>query len=132
MKGWKTRSFREKRYFHHRSFGTAERGPLAALYSYGEKDYYLGGSPLWQVCRVAYRIAKPPIVLGGLALGLGFLSASIRRMPRPVSAELMRFHRQEQMKKLQAIARTLLRLKKVDSFAVLASKDQLPKGSSRA
>src|SRR5271169_411719 len=26
MKGWKTRSFREKAFFHHRSLGTAERG----------------------------------------------------------------------------------------------------------
>jgi len=31
MKGWTTRSFREKRFFHHRALGTAERGPLAAL-----------------------------------------------------------------------------------------------------
>jgi glycosyltransferase involved in cell wall biosynthesis len=131
MKGWKTRSFREKRYFHHRSFGTAERGPLSALYSYGEKDYYLGGSPVWEICRVAYRIAKPPVFFGGLALALGFLFASIRRIPRPVSAELMRFHRQEQMQKLKAILGTLVRLRKVDSFKVLTPGEDISKGPSR-
>lgn len=30
MRGWKTRSFREKFFFHHRSLGTAERSPLAS------------------------------------------------------------------------------------------------------
>jgi glycosyltransferase involved in cell wall biosynthesis len=130
MKGWKTRSFREKRYFHHRSFGTAERSPISALYSYGEKDYYLGGSPLWEVCRVVYRCAKPPRVFGGLALGLGFMSAAIRRIPRPVSPQLMRFHRQEQMLKLKAIMRTLLRLKSVDAFAVLSPREGTTKDSS--
>jgi hypothetical protein len=131
MKGWKTRSFREKRYFHHRSFGTADRGPLAALYSYGEKDYYLGGSPLWEICRVAYRSAKTPVLFGGLALGLGFLSAAIRRVPRPVSPELMRFHRSEQMQKLKAIVGTLGRLKKVDAFSVMTRGETATKGSTR-
>ena len=131
MKGWKTQSFSEKRYFHHRTFGTADRSELSALYSYGEKDYYLGGSPLWQICRVAYRSAKRPLLMGGLALGVGFLSATIRRIPRAVSPELMRFHRQEQMKKLRAIVRTLLQLKKVDAFSVMAPRDGIPKGSTR-
>jgi glycosyltransferase involved in cell wall biosynthesis len=38
MKGWKVRSFPEKRFHHHRTLGTAGRGPLRALFSYGEKD----------------------------------------------------------------------------------------------
>ena len=45
MKGWKTESFREKWFFHYRHLGTAERGVLASAFSYGEKDYYLGGHP---------------------------------------------------------------------------------------
>jgi len=132
MKGWKTRSFREKRYFHHRNFGTADRSPLSALYSYGEKDYYLGGSPVWQICRVAYRIAKPPLILGGLALGIGFLSAALRRVPRPVSQELMQFHRKEQKRKLHVIVRSLLRLKRVDNFTVMPADERIPKGNSGA
>ncbi len=34
MIGWKTQSFREKSFFHHRSLGTAERGRLASAFSY--------------------------------------------------------------------------------------------------
>ena len=116
MKGWTTRSFSEKRFHHHRSMGTAERSPVAALFSYGEKDYYLGGSPVWQLLRVTYRLAKKPYVTGGLALLFGYVWAALRRLKRPVSPELMRFHRAEQMKKLAAILRSLFRLRKVDNF----------------
>jgi len=122
MKGWNVRSFPEKRFHHHRSMGTAERGPLHALFSYGEKDYYLGGSPIWEIFRVAYRMKKRPVIGGGLALFFGYASAAMRRIERPVSPELIRFHRKDQMRKLRAVFRSLLRLKKVDNFS--PGKDQ--------
>src|SRR5208283_1102567 len=89
MMGWKTESFREKSFFHYRHMGTAERGILSSAFSYGEKDYYLGGHPVWELFRVAYRAAKQPYIIGGLALGVGYLWAFLRRAPRPVSRELM-------------------------------------------
>lgn len=118
MKGWKVQCFPEKRFHHHRSMGTAGRGPLAALFSYGEKDYYLGGSPVWQLFRVTYRMAKRPFVTGGLALLFGYSWAALRRVRRPVTPELMRFHRQDQMRKLRSILRTLLRLRRVENFSL--------------
>jgi glycosyltransferase involved in cell wall biosynthesis len=122
MKGWKVRSFSEKRYHHYRTLGTAGKGALRALFSYGEKDYYLGGSPVWQLFRVAYRMTKRPVLLGGLALLFGYCWAAMRRMKRAVTPELMRFHRREQMKKLRAIFRTLLSFKKVDSFRLVTER----------
>jgi poly-beta-1,6-N-acetyl-D-glucosamine synthase len=120
MKGWKTRSFREKSFFHHRHLGTAERGHLAAAFSYGEKDYYLGGHPVWELFRVAFRMAKKPYVLEGVALGLGYAWAAVRRLNRPVSKELMAFHRSEQMRKLGAILKARLTFKPVDKFTLLS------------
>ena len=117
MKGWKTRSFPEKRFHHYRTLGTAGRSSVAASFSYGEKDYYLGGSPIWELFRVIYRMTKQPI--DGLALLSGYCWAAIRRIERPASRELMRFHRREQLKKLRAIFRTLLRFKKIDNFSLL-------------
>ena len=118
MMGWTTRSFREKYFFHYRSLGTAERSLLASTFSYGEKDYYLGGHPLWEMFRCAYRTTKKPYVFGGIALFSGYLSALLRRMNRPVSKELMRFHRKEQMLKLKKILKSLVTFKRIDSFEV--------------
>jgi glycosyltransferase involved in cell wall biosynthesis len=125
MKGWKVQSFSEKRFHHYRTLGTAERGPLRALFSYGEKDYYLGGSPVWQLFRVAYRMTKRPVLMGGLALLSGYVWAALRRVQRAVSPELMHFHRHEQMKKLRTILCTLLRFEKVNSFRLTASKSDM-------
>jgi glycosyltransferase involved in cell wall biosynthesis len=122
MKGWKTKSFSEKRFHHYRSLGTAGKSNWAASFSYGEKDYYLGGSPLWQLCRVVYRATKQP--LDGLALLSGYCWGAIRRIERPVSSELMRFHRREQMNKLRAIFRGLLRFQKVDNFSLLMERSR--------
>src|SRR5437868_6191185 len=119
MKGWKTRSFPEKRFHHYRPLGTAERNVVGSLFSYGQKDYYLGGSPTWELFRVMYRMLKPPILVGGLALLAGYCWAGLRRVKRPVSRELMHFHRHEQMQKLAAIFSAVLRFKKVDSFRVI-------------
>jgi glycosyltransferase involved in cell wall biosynthesis len=121
MRGWRTRSFRERTFFHHRRLGTAQRGALAAMFSYGEKDYYLGGHPVWELFRVAYRLGKRPYLIGGLGLALGYAWAACRRMRRPVSAELMAFHRREQMLKLRAIVASVLRLKRLDRFTVAPS-----------
>src|SRR2546430_2728705 len=93
MKGWKTRSFPEKRFHHYRMLGTAERSNLGASFSYGKKDYCLGGSPLWQLFRVVYRMSKGPILVDGLALLTGYCWAALRRSKRAVTPELMHFHR---------------------------------------
>ncbi len=120
MKGWKTKSFSEKRFHHYRTLGTAGRSRAVASFSYGKKDYYLGGSPLWQLFRVAYRATKQPV--DGAALLAGYCWAAIRRTKRPVSPELMRFHRREQMKKLKNIFSALLKFRKIDNFSLLTER----------
>ncbi|MEQ1846255.1 MAG: glycosyltransferase family 2 protein [Nitrospira sp.] len=121
MRGWKTQSFREKSFFHHRHLGTAERGPLASSFSYGEKDYYMGGHPVWEMFRVAYRMTRKPYFISGCALGLGYLRAFILQTPKAVSREFVRFHRAEQMSKLRIILRSIITLRKVDSFRITPS-----------
>lgn len=121
MHGWKTQSFRERWFFHHRHLGTAERGPLASSFSYGVKDYYMGGHPVWEMFRVMYRMTKKPYVIGGSALGLGYLFGFLTRTPRPVSKEFIKFHRREQMTKLGEIVKSMLKLKKIDNFRITSS-----------
>ena len=101
MKGWKTRTFAERACHHHRPMGTASAGRFKANFALGKQDYYLGGHPLWQLFRGCYQMARRPYVLGGLLLIAGYVWAWIKRVPRPVSSELIRFHRREQMTRLK-------------------------------
>ena len=118
MKGWKTRSFREKHYFHHRSLGKAESSSLGAAFDYGKKDYMMGGHPLWESCRMVYRMGKKPYVLGGASLMWGYLWAWMSGVRRPVPDELVWFHRKEQMEKLKIIFSAYLRFKKIDKYTL--------------
>jgi biofilm PGA synthesis N-glycosyltransferase PgaC len=119
MRGWETRSFREKWFFHHRSLGTADHSALGSRFAYGERDQYIGGHPVWELFRVAYQMTKRPYVVGGLTIGLGYAWGALRRTKRPVSDEFVRFHRGEQMQKLAAILKSLVRLKRIDKFQVV-------------
>jgi poly-beta-1,6-N-acetyl-D-glucosamine synthase len=100
MNGWKTRTFPERECFHHRAMGTAQAGKLAARFRIGENDYTIGNHPVWELFRSAYQTTKKPYILGGAAILAGYVSAAVRREPRPVSPELVRFCRGEQMQRL--------------------------------
>lgn len=105
MLDWKTRSFADRVFHHHRKIGTAEANNLVSRFRYGKKDYFLGGHPLWQLARGTFQLAKPPYVIGGAALMAGYLWCWITRHERVVSPELLRFHRSEQMARLRRLLR---------------------------
>jgi glycosyltransferase involved in cell wall biosynthesis len=110
MKGWLTCSFSERTFNHHRKMGTAGTSELGARFHYGKKDYFLGGHPLWQLFRGTFQMAKKPYVLGGLALLAGYAWCWLRRIERPVSPQLMAFHRGEQMARLKELLRRRVHL----------------------
>jgi biofilm PGA synthesis N-glycosyltransferase PgaC len=101
MKGWKTRTFTERVCLHHRPMGTAQQSFLMARFKNGQKDYAMGNHPLWELSRALYQLRKKPLLLGGTALLLGYLSATVRGDQRPVTAELVSFVRREQMLRLR-------------------------------
>lgn len=103
MKGWKTRTFTEKTCFHHRSIGTGNSNSLMAWFRQGYKDYYLGGHPVWEVSRTIYQMRSRPYLLGGLFLFCGYIWAFLSRVERPVSQDLIRFNRSEQMQRLKSL-----------------------------
>jgi len=103
MKGWQTRTYTEKICVHHRKMGTARGGICAARFRLGREDYYLGSHPLWAFLHALSQMRYRPFVLGGLCIGLGYLSSAVRRIDRAVSPELLRFHRKEQMLRLRRI-----------------------------
>jgi len=101
MKGWETRTFTEKPYYHHRKMGTAAQGTLIVPYRVGQTDYVLGSHPVWEFFRCIYQLTRPPILLGGSLRLVGFFWAMTRRVQKQVSADFVRFRREEQMRRLE-------------------------------
>jgi hypothetical protein len=101
MKGWKTRTFTDKVSIHHRAMGTAQQGILMARFKNGGKDYSIGNHPVWELSRTMYQMTKKPFLIGGVMLASGYIWASLRRVKRPVSGELMAFARREQLQRLK-------------------------------
>ena len=100
MKGWKTRCFTDKLY-EHRQMGSAKHGPVGYKFAVGKLDYALGSHPLWEIFRALYQMTKPPLLLGGLMIAAGYSFAALTRANRPISKELVRFRRHEQMVRLK-------------------------------
>jgi glycosyltransferase involved in cell wall biosynthesis len=110
MKGWQTRTFLEKACFHHRKLGTGNDSPLMVRFHYGKKAYYVGGHPVWEILRGIFQMREKPYIIGGMYFLGGFIWAVLTRMHRPVSPELMAFHRTEQLARLKRSFGRLTRL----------------------
>lgn len=60
---------------------------------------------MWEFVRTARQMTLAPVLTGGLALAAGYLWGVVRQVPRPVSPELVAFHRREQMQRLSRFIR---------------------------
>lgn len=103
LKGWKTRTFTEKVFVHHRAMGTAESSRLGAMFKDGVKDYAVGTHPVWMLFRVAYQMRQKPYVIAAISLAWGYLWSYAVGKERPASREMVVLNRQEQMCRLKRI-----------------------------
>lgn len=100
MKGWQTRTFLEGYYTHHRKMSSAKHGTLGIFFDGGRTDYTHGCDPLWELFRCCYQMTRPPVVMGGVLCLAGYFSAMLTRVERVVPADLIRFRKFEQMRRL--------------------------------
>ena len=98
MAGFVTHSFSHIRAFHHRPQGGAG-GQLRARWAAGYAAYQTGYSPLFMLGRAARQTLKLR-PLSGTALLLGYCAAQIRGHPRLASPEMVRFVRQQQLRRI--------------------------------
>lgn len=101
MKGWRTETFPEKHCNHHRKMGTAKNHIFKATFISGYGDYRMGVHPLWQISRSIYQMSRKPLFIGGAILLIGYLWAVLKRTPKPISKDFVKFRGKEQMKWLK-------------------------------
>lgn len=101
--GWKARAFddAELAFEHLRPMGSSENGVLAGRRRHGRGQYYMGSDPLYFVATAVYRMARPPVLLGGLAMLQGYFGAWARGAAQHDDADLRRFIRAYQRRALR-------------------------------
>jgi len=99
MLGWNTRSFPELLVQHHRPTGTAY-GMWGSMVKNGCGDYVCGYHPLFEVAKCVYRLPSKPYVIGSVAHLYGFARGYLKQVPRVQDQEMVRFLRQQQLRRL--------------------------------
>ncbi|MDR3566763.1 MAG: glycosyltransferase family A protein [Syntrophobacteraceae bacterium] len=101
MRGWETRTFTGRSFFHHRTMGSGNSSGLLVHFKQGQKDYSCGNHPLWEVFRALYQFGGKPYVIRGLLIMSGYVWSLVRIAKRPIPEELLQFIRAEQLRRLR-------------------------------
>ncbi len=99
MLGWKTRSFADLALVHHRLTGSAD-GHWGGLVKNGRANYISGYHPLFMLAKCLLRLARKPDFFGSLALGYGFVTGYLKRIPQVNDRQLITYIRRQQMNRL--------------------------------
>jgi glycosyltransferase involved in cell wall biosynthesis len=98
MLGWIARSWDdpELRFLHLRPMGSSEKGITTGRLRHGRGQYYLGTGLAYMTASSLYRMLRPPLVVGGLAMWWGYVSSLIQRAPRYEEPGFRKFLRRYQ------------------------------------
>ncbi len=86
----------ELRFVHLRPMGTSHKNWWTGRVRHGFGQYFMGTAPAYMLASAAYRMTRPPLVVGGLAMLKGYFDSMLRRNPRYGDAEFRRFLRRYQ------------------------------------
>jgi poly-beta-1,6-N-acetyl-D-glucosamine synthase len=99
MLGWTTETLGALRVIHYRFTGTAE-SKWRDMVKNGRADYFSGYHPLFMTVKCLYRAVCKPYFTGALGMAYGFLSAYIKGLPQVPDQALIRYLRQQQLRRL--------------------------------
>lgn len=99
MQGYQGRSFEDVKVIHHRPTGSFH-GALKGRFVQGQFAHFLGYHTLFMLLRVVRRMLDRPFLIGGLAMGLGFLWQKVLRRPVLDDPAAIQYLRGKQMKRL--------------------------------
>ena len=84
MLGWRSVSWDdpELRFIHLRPMGTSDKSWWTGRVRHGVGQHFMGSSVVYVVASAVYRLPRPPVVLGSVAILWGYLQSMISRRPR--------------------------------------------------
>jgi biofilm PGA synthesis N-glycosyltransferase PgaC len=99
MKGWTTRTFAELPLIQLKGTGTAD-GAWLNWFKNGRGCYVSGYDPLFMLAKCVKRAFSNPPLVPALALGAGFCSGYVSRIPRPADGDVIRYLRRQQRQRM--------------------------------
>ena len=109
--GWRAVSWDEPelRFEHLRPMGSSQVSIYEGRRRHGRGQYFMGSDPLFYLATCIFRMAEPPLVLGGLAMLQGYLGAwmsGARQLDDPKLIAFIRAYQRRALRvgKAQAIA----------------------------
>ena len=93
MLGWIAVSWDdpELRFEHLRPMGTSHKNWWTGRVRHGVGQYFMGTGPAYMLASALYRLHRPPILLGSIAMLWGYLKSALNRKPRYGDVEFRRF-----------------------------------------
>jgi len=95
MLGWIAQSWDdpEIRFLHLRPMGSSHKGILTGRMRHGYGQYFMGTGPVYMTASALFRMTRPPFVLGGLGMWLGYVKAMLSGAERYDDTEFRQFLR---------------------------------------
>lgn len=103
FRGWRTQSFEDIHFLHHRGLGTADASLLRAKYREGVRDYNMGYGFLFHALKCLRRIPERPYLIGSLARMAAYLAGMLGGRPTALSEAEQRFLRAEQRARIRSL-----------------------------
>jgi glycosyltransferase involved in cell wall biosynthesis len=84
MHGWIAVSWDEPdlRLEHLRPMGSSHKGIWTGRVRHGFGQYFMGTGPTYMIASALYRMTRPPVVVGGVAMLCGYFRSMAQRQPR--------------------------------------------------
>lgn len=98
MLGWVARSWDEPdlRFVHLRPMGSSHKGIWTGRLRHGFGQYFMGTSLAYMTASAIFRMTRPPLVVGGLAMWWGYVRSMFKGERRYDDMEFRRFLREYQ------------------------------------
>jgi hypothetical protein len=99
--GWLVETFPDLPVRHHRRVTSGSSSVLSTEFRLGQTAYRLGYQPVFALAISLSRLPRRPYVIGGLAHGMGYCWAYVRREKVQLPNETVKFLRSEQLQRLK-------------------------------